>query len=121
MSIFLLKKILLVDDDEDNRSAMSDILEFKGLSIVASAKNGLEAVEQFSKYTPDVVLMDIMMPEYDGFYGIEHIKNIDPNAKIIAVTADQSVETQRKLKEMQQNLIIFKPFDIDALVKMITD
>jgi len=113
--------VIVVDDDEDNRNAMSDILEFKGVTVVATAINGYDAVEKFSKHVPDVVLIDIMMPDYDGFYGIEHIKNINSNAKIIAVTADQSDETKQKLKELKHELIIYKPFDVDTLVQMINE
>ncbi len=61
------------------------------------------------------------MPDYDGFYGIEHIKNINSNAKIIAVTADQSDETKQNLKELKHELIIYKPFDVDTLVQMINE
>jgi len=117
----LLKKVVVVDDDEDNRNAMTDILEFKGVTVVATAVNGSDAVEKFSKYVPDVVLMDIMMPDFDGFYGIENIKNINSNAKIIAVTADQSDETKQKLRELNHKLIIYKPFDVNVLVQMIND
>jgi len=116
-----LKNVIVVDDDKDSRDALSDILEFKGIKVIAKAINGYDAVEKFSKYNPDVVLMDMMMPQYDGFYGLEHIKNIDPNAKIIIITADQTEATRTKLKKMQHNLIILKPIDTDNLVKMIND
>jgi DNA-binding NarL/FixJ family response regulator len=116
-----LKSVIIVDDDKDSRDALSDILEFKGVKVVAKAINGYDAVEKFSKYHPDVVLMDMMMPQYDGFFGLEHIKNIDPNAKIIIITADQTDETRTKLKKMQHDLIILKPIDTDNLVKMINN
>ena len=118
---FLLKKIVVVDDDEDNRSAMKDILEFKGFSVVATAINGFDAVEKFYQHAPDVVLMDIMMPDFDGFYGIKNIKNINSDVKIIAITADQSDETKQKLQELKHELIIYKPFDFELLMQMIND
>ena len=117
--MFSLKSVIVVDDDEDSCNALSDILEFKGVTVLAKAINGYEAVQKFSEYMPDVVLMDLMMPKYDGFYGLEHIKNISPNAKIIIVTADQTGETRTKLKKIQHDLIILKPVDTDKLVKMI--
>lgn len=109
----------MVDDDADSRDTLSDFLEFKGIEVVAKAINGLDAVEKFSKFRPDVVLMDMMMPKYDGLYGLEHIKNIAPNAKIIILTADQTDETNTKLKKMNHDLIISKPVDTNKLVKMI--
>ena len=114
-----MKSVIVVDDDEDSRDALSDILEFKGINVLAKAINGYDAVQKFSKYMPDVVLMDMMMPKYDGFYGLEHIKNINPNAKIIIITADQTEETRAKLKKIQHDLVILKPIDTDNLVKMI--
>lgn len=116
-----LKSVIVVDDDDDSRDALSDILEFKGINVLAKAINGYDAVEKFSKYAPDVVLMDMMMPKYDGFYGLEHIKNIDPNAKIIIITADQTEETRIKLKQMHHELVVLKPIDTDKLVKMINE
>jgi DNA-binding NarL/FixJ family response regulator len=114
-----LKSVIVVDDDDDSRDALSDILEFKGIKVLAKAINGYDAVQKFSKHVPDVVLMDMMMPKYDGFYGLEHIKNINPNAKIIIITADQTEETRAKLKKIQHDLVILKPIDTDNLVKMI--
>lgn len=114
-----MKSVIVVDDDDDSRDALSDILEFKGIKVLAKAINGYDAVQKFSKHVPDVVLMDMMMPKYDGFYGLEHIKNINPNAKIIIITADQTEETRAKLKKIQHDLVILKPIDTDNLVKMI--
>ena len=111
----------MVDDDKDSRDVLSDILEFKGVNVVGKAINGYDAVQKFSKYHPDVVLMDMMMPQYDGFYGFEHIKNIDSNAKIIIITADQTEETRAKLKKMDYKLILLKPIDTDKLVQMINE
>jgi len=116
-----LKRVIVVDDDEDSRDALSDILEFKGFEVVAKAIDGYDAVQKFSKHLPDVVLMDMMMPRYDGFYGLENIKNIDPNAKIIIITADQTEETRAKLKKMQHDLILLKPINVENLVKMINE
>ena len=116
-----MKRVIVVDDDADSRDALSDLLEFKDIAVVAKAINGLDAVEKFSKYRPDVVLMDMMMPKYDGLYGLEHIKNIVPDAKIIILTADQTDETLTQLKKMNHDLIILKPVDINKLVQMINE
>lgn len=121
MIIFLLTRVIVVDDDDDSRDALSDLLEFKGVSVVAKAINGYDAVQKFSEFIPDVILMDIMMPEYDGFYGLEHIKNINPNAKIIIISGDQSEETRMKLKKMNHDLIVLKPIDMDRLISIINE
>lgn len=116
---FLLKRLLVVDDDEDSRDTLSDILEFKGFTVVGKAVNGYDAVQQYFKHIPDVVLLDLMMIGCDGFYALEHIRNVNSDAKIIVLSADQTEETRMKLKKMSQDMVLAKPFDIDQLIQLI--
>lgn len=109
----------MVDDDEDSRDTLSDILEFKGFTVVGKAVNGYDAVQQYFKHIPDVVLLDLMMIGCDGFYALEHIRNVNSDAKIIVLSADQTEETRMKLKKMSQDMVLAKPFDIDQLIQLI--
>jgi DNA-binding NarL/FixJ family response regulator len=59
------------------------------------------------------------MPEYDGFYGLEHIKKINPEAKVIMVTADLTYDTEKKLKEYNASAVIYKPYEIDSVIETI--
>ena len=80
--------ILLADDHTLTRSGLRLLLEFMGdFEIVGEAKNGLEAVELASQLKPDVVLMDLTMPELNGLEATRHILKENPNAKIIVVSA----------------------------------
>ena len=79
--------VIVVEDDFDSLEVLSEYLSLKDLNVLAKAKNGKEAVEIYQKFKPDVVLLDILMPGYDGFYAIENIKKVDPSAKVIFVTA----------------------------------
>ncbi len=74
--------VILVDDDKDTLEIFEDYLELKGVNVLATGKNGKEAVELYLKHKPDIVLLDVMMPEYDGFFGLKNIRRLDPNAKI---------------------------------------
>ena len=65
-----MPSVLIVDDDQDSRNTLSDLLELKGVTVLAKAVNGFDAIQKFTQYKPDFVLMDMMMPEYDGFYGL---------------------------------------------------
>ena len=114
-----MPNVLVVDDDPDSRDALSDLLELKGVKVLAKGINGHDAAEKFSQYAPDLVLMDMMMPKFDGIYGLEHIKNIDSNAKVIMITADQSQTTRNKIYQYSNTKIIGKPIDVDKLVKLI--
>jgi len=110
-------KVLVVDDDIDTLEVFAEFLEIKDVNVVGRGHDGKEAVELFEKHRPDFVLMDIMMPGYDGFYGIEEIRKIDPNAKIIIVTGDVSIKTKSKLKELKPATVVHKPYEIDDLLE----
>ena len=112
-------KVLVVDDDTDTVEVFSEFLELKGIEVIAKGHDGKEAVEAYEKFKPDIVLMDVMMPVYDGFYAIDGIRKKDPEAKIIMVTADLSVKTKEKLKELNVAGVIFKPYDIDRVLDVI--
>ena len=60
------------------------------------------------------------MPKYDGFYAIEKINKVNPNAKIIVVTADISSETKQRLDEFNITAVIYKPFDIQTIKQVLT-
>lgn len=110
--------VIVIDDDIDTLEVFSEFLEIKNIIVKGRGHNGKQATELFQKYRPDFVLMDVMMPNYDGFYGIERIRQIDPNAKIIMVTADVSTETKIRLKEMNLSAVVSKPYELDDLIKM---
>ena len=111
--------VIVVEDDFDSLEVLAEYLSLKDLNVLAKAKNGKEAVEIYEKFKPDIVLMDVMMPVYDGFYAIEKIRKIDSNSKIIMVTADLSIKTKEKLKEMNVSGVVFKPYDIDRVLDVI--
>ena len=60
-----------------------------------------------------------MMPDYDGLYALENIRKIDPNSKVVMVTADTSSETESILKKFQPNAVIHKPYDIYSITHTI--
>ena len=114
--------VCIVDDNNELRSALQEIVSMaEGFKCTGTMSNASEAIANLPLLKPDVVLMDMMMPKYDGLYGLEHIKNIVPDAKIIILTADQTDETRTKLKKMNHDLIILKPVDINKLVQMINE
>ena len=111
--------VIVVEDDFDSLEVLSEYLSLKELNVLAKAKNGKEAVEIYKKFKPDVVLLDILMPGFDGFYAIENIKKVDPAAKVIFVTAATMGSTQRKLFDYDVEGIIFKPFEMEHLLETI--
>ena len=81
------KNILICDDAAFMRMMIKDILSKNGYNVVGEAENGAIAVEKYSETNPDLVLMDITMPEMDGIQALKKIKEKDPNASVIMCSA----------------------------------
>jgi two-component system chemotaxis response regulator CheY len=82
-----MKTVLVVDDALFMRHSIKLALEKNGFRVVGDAANGLEAADKYAELHPDLVTMDITMPDVDGIEGVKLIKQIDPEAKIIMISA----------------------------------
>jgi len=115
------KTVLVADDDIRNVFALSSILEEKGMTVIV-ARDGVEALEKIKKHEEiDVVLMDIMMPNMDGFEAIQKIRKDVRNKKlpIIALTAKAMKGDRNKCLDAGANDYLAKPVDTDKLVAML--
>jgi len=112
-------KVIVVDDDVDTVEVFCEYLEIKNITVLGRGYNGKTAVELYEKHKPDIALLDVMMPEYDGFYALENIKKTNPDAKLIMVTADLTFDTEKKLKELSASAVIYKPYEIDSVIETI--
>ena len=83
----MAKNILICDDAAFMRMMIKDILTKNGYNVVGEAENGLKAVEKYQETKPDLVLMDITMPEMDGIQALKKIKQADPNASVVMCSA----------------------------------
>lgn len=116
---FYLTSVIVVDDDQDTVEVFCEYLNIKGLDVIGKGYDGNEAVELYEKLKPDILLCDVMMPQYDGFYALKKIRSIDPNAKVIMVTADMTSDTEEKLKELNATALVYKPYEIDSIIETI--
>ena len=109
-------RILIVDDAMFMRMMIRDILIAAGYDVVGEASDGAEAVEMFSRLRPDLVLMDITMPEVNGIKAVQDIKGIDPDAKIVMVSA--MGQQSMVIKSIKSGAIDFvvKPFKPDHVI-----
>jgi CheY-like chemotaxis protein len=115
------RRILVVEDDVRNIFALSSVLEPLGGSVLI-ARNGREALNRLaSKPVPDIVLMDIMMPEMDGIEAMQEIRKIAElrDLPIIALTAKAMPDDQQRCLAAGANDYITKPIDVDKLVSLI--
>ena len=111
--------VIVIDDDPDTAELLSEYLEIKGIKVLGKGFDGKEAVELYSKLKPDIVFIDVMMPNYDGFFGLEQIRKLDPHSKIIMATADLTADTSRLLDELKATAIIYKPYEFNDIMTII--
>lgn len=88
---------IVIDDYVDVVEILCESLQVFGVNVVGIGRNGKDAVDLYGQKKPDVVFLDLMMPEYDGFYALEHIRKLDPNSKVAIITADLQDSTMKKL------------------------
>ena len=110
---------IVIDDDRVSIQLFRDILRMMNIQVLASGYDGKDAVRLYKKYRPDIVFTDILMPENDGFYALEEIRKFDSHAKVVAVTADLTDETAVKLEKLNISAVIYKPYDIEDIKKML--
>lgn len=106
----LQMKILVVDDSNAIRTKLVRYLRELGHVIVGEAGNGFEAIEQFKILKPEVVTMDIVMPECDGLRALTEILKIDKNARIVMVTSAATVANMQVAKDKGAMGFVVKPF-----------
>lgn len=111
--------VIIIDDDSDTIEVFEEYLKLEQIPVLAKGYDGKQAVELYERFGPDVVLLDIMMPEYDGFYAIDKIREADPNSKFVILTADISEGTKAKLEKINSTTVLYKPYEIDEIVSVI--
>jgi len=111
-------RILIVDDDESVRKMLSVVLDKEGFDIVC-AGNGVLALEAFRTCSPDIVIMDIRMPEMDGLQALEQIRRMRNSALVILMTAYAAVDTAVQAMKLGAFDYVIKPFDIDEMLLLI--
>lgn len=116
----LAGKVLLVENNEDNLQILADYLTFKGY-IVEAARNGREAVECAVVTQPDVILMDIQMPEMDGLEAIRHLRGMAATAHIpiIAVTALVMPGDRERCMAAGANHYLSKPISLSEMLDLL--
>lgn len=114
-----MKRVLIVDDAAVIRMMIRGILEYNGFEIAGEAKNGKEAVNMYKELNPDVVTMDIIMPELDGVNALKEILEFDPNAKVIMVTAIDQREKLMESIRLGASDYIVKPFEEERVLSAV--
>lgn len=115
----MAKNILICDDAAFMRMMIKDILTKNGYNIAGEAENGVKAVEKYAELKPDLVLMDITMPEMDGIEALKKIKAADANASVIMCSAmGQQAMVIESIQSGAKDFIV-KPFQADRVIEAV--
>ena len=116
----MANRILIVDDAAFMRMMIKDILSKNGYEIVGEAADGAQAVQLYQETLPDLVTMDITMPEMDGITALKEIKKVNPQAKVIMCSAmGQQAMVIDAIQAGAKDFIV-KPFQADRVLEAIS-
>ena len=115
----MAKNILICDDAAFMRMMIKDILTKNGYNVAGEAENGAKAVEKYTEVKPDLVLMDITMPEMDGIQALKKIKSTDPAAMVIMCSAmGQQAMVIEAIQAGAKDFIV-KPFQAERVLEAV--
>lgn len=115
----MAKNILVCDDAAFMRMMIKDILSKSGYNVAGEAENGVKAIEKYKEISPDLVLMDITMPEMDGIQALKEIKKVDAGAKVIMCSAmGQQAMVIESIQAGAKDFIV-KPFQAERVLEAV--
>lgn len=109
---------LIVDDETGIRRTLTDIFEDEGWDVV-SASNGLEGIDRYKKFLPNLVLLDVCMPRIDGIQTLQLLKEIDPNIPIVVMSGHGTIETAVKATKIGAFDYLEKPLSLDNILPLL--
>lgn len=116
-----MARIMIADDSDAIRMVLKDILEIGKHELVAEASNGIEAVQEFIRTNPELVLLDMAMPKKDGLLTLKEIISIRPDAKIVMITASDNQNTIKECISAGALAYILKPFNFQDVLSTIAE
>jgi len=111
-----MKNVLIVDDAAFMRLMLRSMLESNGFTVVGEAENGVVGVKKYKELSPDIVTMDITMPIMDGLQALKEVREINPDAKVIMVSAMGQEHLVRDAIMGGAKGFVVKPFKEDVIL-----
>ncbi len=112
----MTRTLLVVDDAIVIRELIKDIASSAGWEVVGEGTNGQEAAERYEALRPDAVTLDLVMPKYDGLHGLRAIKSLDPEAKVVIVSALEQKNILKEAFKAGATDFLVKPFEHGSLI-----
>ncbi len=110
-------KAIVIDHDKDLQKTFVELLRANDIEVMETGSNGKVAYELYKKFHPDIVFMDARMPKYDGFYGLEKIREYDPKSVIVLVNG--SINVDRELSTCNATAILSKPISMYRIMDVV--
>lgn len=114
-----MARLLICDDAAFMRLTLKKIVEEAGHHVVAEAEDGAECIQRYREWAPDLILMDITMPDMDGITATKKIREIDPDAKVIIVSAMGQQSMVFEAIQAGAKDFVVKPFQAERIVQCI--
>lgn len=111
-------RVLVVDDSPVLRIMLLEMLQSLGHEVVGEAANAADALQAFRTHKPDLVTLDISLPDKDGLTVLKELRRIDLNAKVLIVTGNDQKALETNAMTLKALGVLHKPFDIDELTSM---
>jgi two-component system chemotaxis response regulator CheY len=112
--------VMIVDDALFMRNILGSILRGKGYSVVAEAASGIEAIKKLYERKPDIIILDIILPDVSGLHLLETILGVNPNAKVVICSAIGQENVIQKALGLGASAFIQKPFTPEKLIEALT-
>lgn len=114
-----MRRLLVCDDIAFMRKLIRDVAREAGWEVVAEASNGAEAVNLYREHRPDLVTMDVVMPVMNGLEALRRIRIVDPDARVVMVTAlDQKPTLMEAIRDGAHDFIV-KPFERERVIGLL--
>lgn len=111
-----IKKILIIEDDDNLAKVLYDRLKVQENLRVTIALDGEEAKKKFLKFNPDVLIIDIELPDTNGFELLKEFRYLDPYARVIFISAYGTDENKKMAEELNADRFFEKPFELDDII-----
>lgn len=115
-----MKSVLIVDDSRVSRKMIRNLLEHSGFEVAAEAINGKEGLDLYIKLRPDVVAMDITMPEMNGIDSLKAIIEHDPDAKVVIISAAGQEQNKKEAMEAGAVAFVTKPYSNEDILQALS-
>ena len=114
-------KVIVIDDEPTNLDVFCEFLELNDINVIARGNDGFEAVQLFERHNPDIVLLDVAMPNYDGYFALRGIIALNKNAKVVMITALEDSKMREELLGLGAREVLRKPFELNGVIEIIDE